>query len=60
MFVTDLKNDNVRSLGGVPQVLCLSRDPLHFSIVSAEAAQKIKTLETLIGVDPGIKTTVSL
>ncbi|NWW38070.1 GLUCM protein, partial [Panurus biarmicus] len=53
MFVTDLKNDNVRSLGGVPQVHCISQDPLHFSIVSAEAAQKIKTLETLIGIDPG-------
>lgn len=54
MFITDLKNDNVRSLGGVPQVHCISQDPLHFSIVSAEAAQKIKTLETLIGIDPGI------
>ncbi|NWX36642.1 GLUCM protein, partial [Notiomystis cincta] len=53
MFLTDLKNDNVRSLGGVPQVHCISRDPLHFSIVSAEAAQKINTLETLIGIDPG-------
>ncbi|NXR54156.1 GLUCM protein, partial [Hippolais icterina] len=53
MFITDLKNDNVRPLGGVPQVHCISQDPLHFSIVSAEAAQKIKTLETLIGIDPG-------
>ncbi|NXQ29145.1 GLUCM protein, partial [Alaudala cheleensis] len=53
MFITDLKNDNVRSSGGIPQVHCISQDPLHFSIVSAEAAQKIRTLETLIGVDPG-------
>ncbi|NXO14332.1 GLUCM protein, partial [Oriolus oriolus] len=53
MFITDLKNDNVKSLGGVPQVHCISQDPLHFSVVSAEAAQKIKTLETLIGIDPG-------
>ncbi|NXU10994.1 GLUCM protein, partial [Pardalotus punctatus] len=53
MFITDLKNDNVRSLGGIPQVHCISQDPLHFSIVSAEAAQKINTLETLIGIDPG-------
>ncbi|NWZ35515.1 GLUCM protein, partial [Brachypodius atriceps] len=53
MFITDLKNDNVRSLGGIPEVHCISQDPLHFSIVSAEAAQKIKTLETLIGIDPG-------
>ncbi|XP_014725368.1 PREDICTED: UPF0317 protein C14orf159 homolog, mitochondrial isoform X2 [Sturnus vulgaris] len=53
MFITDVKNDNVRSSGGVPQVHCISRDPLHFSIVSEEAAQKIKVLETLIGIDPG-------
>ncbi|NXN81105.1 GLUCM protein, partial [Bombycilla garrulus] len=53
MFITDLKNDNVRASGGVPQVHCISRDPLHFSIVSAQAAQKIETLETLIGIDPG-------
>ncbi|NXD21305.1 GLUCM protein, partial [Spelaeornis formosus] len=53
MFITDLKNDSVGSLGGVPQVHCISQDPLHFSIVSAEAAQKIKVLETLIGADPG-------
>ncbi|NWZ62257.1 GLUCM protein, partial [Acrocephalus arundinaceus] len=53
MFITDLKNDNVRPLGGIPQVHRFSQDPLHFSIVSAEAAQKIKTLETLIGIDPG-------
>lgn len=54
MFITDVKNDNVRSSGGVPQVHCISQDPLHFSIVSEEAAQKIKALETLIGIDPGI------
>ncbi|NWV50399.1 GLUCM protein, partial [Daphoenositta chrysoptera] len=60
MFITDLKNDNVRSLGGVPQVHCISQDPLHFSIVSAEAAQKIKTLETLIGIDPGERGIVHL
>ncbi|NXL79802.1 GLUCM protein, partial [Leptocoma aspasia] len=53
MFITDLKSDNVRSVGGDPQVHCISQDPLHFSIVSAEAAQKIKALEALIGIDPG-------
>ncbi|XP_074398584.1 D-glutamate cyclase, mitochondrial isoform X3 [Zonotrichia albicollis] len=52
-FVTDLERGTVSSSGGAPQVHCISRDPLHFSIVSAEAAQKINTLETLIGVDPG-------
>ncbi|NXH98443.1 GLUCM protein, partial [Pachycephala philippinensis] len=60
MFITDLKNDNVRPVGGVPQVQCISQDPLHFSIVSAEAAEKIKTLETLIGVDPGERGIVHL
>ncbi|XP_071601874.1 D-glutamate cyclase, mitochondrial isoform X8 [Heliangelus exortis] len=55
MFITDLKNDNVtaRPSRKVPQVHCISQDPLHYSVVSAEAAQKIKTLETLIGIDPG-------
>ncbi|KAF4788640.1 hypothetical protein TURU_159968 [Turdus rufiventris] len=52
MFITDVKNDNVTSSGGVPQVHCISQDPLHFSIVSEAAAQKIKALETLIGIDP--------
>ncbi|XP_064569672.1 D-glutamate cyclase, mitochondrial isoform X2 [Zonotrichia leucophrys gambelii] len=52
-FDTDLERGTVSSSGGAPQVYCISRDPLHFSIVSAEAAQKINTLETLIGVDPG-------
>ncbi|KAM9290396.1 D-glutamate cyclase, mitochondrial isoform 2-T2 [Cariama cristata] len=55
MFITDLKNDNVtvRPPREVPQVYCISQDPLHYSIVSAEAAEKIETLETLIGIDPG-------
>ncbi|NWT84254.1 GLUCM protein, partial [Lanius ludovicianus] len=60
MFITDLKNDSVRSLGGIPQVHCISQDPLHFSIVSTEAAQKIKALETLIGIDPGERGIVHL
>ncbi|NWQ78757.1 GLUCM protein, partial [Columbina picui] len=55
MFITDLKNNNVtvRCSREVPQVHCISQHPLHYSMVSAEAAQKIKTLETLIGTDPG-------
>ncbi|NXP48636.1 GLUCM protein, partial [Heliornis fulica] len=55
MFITDLKNDNtaVKSSREIPQVHCISQNPLHYTIVSAEAAQKIKTLETLIGIDPG-------
>uniref|UniRef100_A0A8C3LUN3 D-glutamate cyclase, mitochondrial n=1 Tax=Chrysolophus pictus TaxID=9089 RepID=A0A8C3LUN3_CHRPC len=55
MFVTDLKNDSVRlgSSREVPQVHCISQDPLHYSMLSAEAEKKIKTLESLIGIDPG-------
>ncbi|XP_010306291.2 D-glutamate cyclase, mitochondrial isoform X3 [Balearica regulorum gibbericeps] len=62
MFITDLKNDNVavRSSRETPQVHCISQDPLHYSIVSAEAAQKIKTLETLIGIDPGNRGIIHL
>ncbi|XP_074681048.1 D-glutamate cyclase, mitochondrial isoform X2 [Strix aluco] len=62
MFVTDLRNDNVtgRSSREIPQVHCISQDPLHYSIVSAEAAQKIKTLETLIGIDPGDRGIIHL
>ncbi|NXX48871.1 GLUCM protein, partial [Tricholaema leucomelas] len=62
MFVTDLKNDNaaVRSSREVPQVHCISQNPLHYSIVSAEAAQKINALETLIGTDPGERGIIHL
>ncbi|KFW63954.1 hypothetical protein AS28_13632, partial [Pygoscelis adeliae] len=62
MFITDLKNDNVtvRSSREAPQVHWNSQDPLHYSIVSAEAAQKIKTLETLIGIDPGDRGIIHL
>ncbi|XP_068004880.1 D-glutamate cyclase, mitochondrial isoform X1 [Melanerpes formicivorus] len=62
MFITDLKNDNatVTSSREVPQVHCISQSPLHYSIVSAEAAQKIKTLETLIGIDPGDRGIIHL
>ncbi|NXG61501.1 GLUCM protein, partial [Hemiprocne comata] len=62
MFITDLKNDNVtlRSSREAPEVHCISQDPLHYSIVSAEAARKIKALETLIGIDPGDRGIVHL
>ncbi|NXG52271.1 GLUCM protein, partial [Psilopogon haemacephalus] len=62
MFITDLKNNDatVSSSREVPQVHCISQNPLHYSIVSAEAAQKIKTLETLIGIDPGERGIIHL
>ncbi|NXT76914.1 GLUCM protein, partial [Zapornia atra] len=62
MFITDLKNDSVavRSSREITQVHCISQDPLHYTIVSSEAAQKIKTLETLIGIDPGDRGIIHL
>ncbi|NXC40283.1 GLUCM protein, partial [Penelope pileata] len=62
MFITDLKNDSatVRSSREVPEVHCISQDPLRYSVVSAEAAQKIRTLESLIGTDPGDRGIVHL
>lgn len=38
---------------GIPEVHLISQDPLHYSITSASAAQKIRELETIIAVDPG-------
>ncbi|KAK2538184.1 hypothetical protein Q9966_005507 [Columba livia] len=61
MFITDLKNTvPVRSSREVPQVHCISQHPLQYSMVSVEAAQKIKTLETLIGTDPGDRGIIHL
>ncbi|EGW10221.1 UPF0317 protein C14orf159-like, mitochondrial [Cricetulus griseus] len=37
----------------VPEVHAISKDPLHYSIVSAAAVQKIRKLESIIGIDPG-------
>ncbi|NWR74915.1 GLUCM protein, partial [Centropus unirufus] len=62
MFITDVKNNKVpdKSSREVLQVHCISQDPLHYSIVSEEAAQKIKTLESLIGIDPGDRGIIHL
>uniref|UniRef100_A0A8C6QD54 D-glutamate cyclase n=1 Tax=Nannospalax galili TaxID=1026970 RepID=A0A8C6QD54_NANGA len=37
----------------VPEVHAISKDPLHYSIVSASAVQKIRELESMIAIDPG-------
>lgn len=37
----------------VLEVHAISKDPLHYSIVSAAAAQKIRELESTIAIDPG-------
>ncbi|XP_029340223.1 D-glutamate cyclase, mitochondrial isoform X3 [Mus caroli] len=41
----------------VPEVHAISKDPLHYSIVSAPAAQKIRELESTIAIDPGVLKT---
>ncbi|XP_059544101.1 D-glutamate cyclase, mitochondrial [Myotis daubentonii] len=38
---------------GIPEVHPISQDPLHYSITSASAVQKIRELEAVIAVDPG-------
>ncbi|XP_039597472.1 D-glutamate cyclase, mitochondrial isoform X2 [Polypterus senegalus] len=35
------------------QAICISQEPLHFSVASDAAIQKIRSLELLIGADPG-------
>ncbi|XP_019600676.2 D-glutamate cyclase, mitochondrial isoform X2 [Rhinolophus sinicus] len=55
--MTDLKDmaspANHLTPEGIPEVHLISQDPLHYSITSASAAQKIRELETIIAVDPG-------
>ena len=43
---------------GIPEVHPISQDPLHYSIASASAVQKIRELETIIATDPGKKQSV--
>ncbi|KAF3830933.1 hypothetical protein GH733_002171 [Mirounga leonina] len=37
-----------------PEVHRISQDPLHYSMASASAVQKIRELETIIAIDPGV------
>ncbi|XP_065451687.1 D-glutamate cyclase, mitochondrial isoform X6 [Chrysemys picta bellii] len=55
MFITALKNEDapVHNSKEIPTVHCISQNPLHYSIASETAVQKIRELESLIGVDPG-------
>ncbi|XP_076979458.1 D-glutamate cyclase, mitochondrial isoform X2 [Tamandua tetradactyla] len=57
--MTDLKNTKAPAScltpEGIPEVHHISQDPLHYSIASASAVQKIRELETLIAMDPGIR-----
>ncbi|XP_055989474.1 D-glutamate cyclase, mitochondrial [Sorex fumeus] len=55
--MTDLKDAETPASSlppeGIPEVHQISQDPLHYSIASASAVQKIRELETIIAVDPG-------
>ncbi|KAM5129263.1 D-glutamate cyclase, mitochondrial isoform 1-T2 [Mantella aurantiaca] len=55
MFITDVKNEDSQGpdSGLTPLVIRISSDPLHYSLVSRRAADKIRALEEIIGVDPG-------
>ncbi|XP_060117224.1 D-glutamate cyclase, mitochondrial-like [Heteronotia binoei] len=55
MFITDLKDVDAAVDCGkeIPEVYCICQNPLHYSIASATAVQKIRRLEEIIGVDPG-------
>ncbi|XP_075047870.1 D-glutamate cyclase, mitochondrial isoform X2 [Mixophyes fleayi] len=55
MFITDVKNEDTADSRAeeVPEVVRISSDPLRYSLVSQRAADKIRALETIIGVDPG-------
>ncbi|XP_040189874.1 D-glutamate cyclase, mitochondrial isoform X2 [Rana temporaria] len=55
MFITDIKNEEAPESDSVqtPLVVQISSDPLQYSLVSQRAADKIRALEKIIGVDPG-------
>uniref|UniRef100_A0A8C5WKI6 D-glutamate cyclase n=1 Tax=Leptobrachium leishanense TaxID=445787 RepID=A0A8C5WKI6_9ANUR len=55
MFITDTKNEDAVSVQDkdIPEVLQISSDPLHYSLASRRAAEKIRELENIIGIDPG-------
>ncbi|XP_044293116.1 D-glutamate cyclase, mitochondrial isoform X2 [Varanus komodoensis] len=53
MFITDLKDEDAACDKELPEVYCIGQNPLHYSITSAAAVQKIRCLEEMIGVDPG-------
>ncbi|KAM9201971.1 LOW QUALITY PROTEIN: D-glutamate cyclase, mitochondrial [Dugong dugon] len=57
MILTDLKDVKTPATcltpEGILEVHHISQDPLHYSLASASAVQKIRELETLIAVDPG-------
>lgn len=55
MFITDLEveDDAAGNDKDLPEVYCISQDPLHYSIASTAAVKKIRCLENIIAMDPG-------
>ncbi|XP_041120979.1 D-glutamate cyclase, mitochondrial-like isoform X2 [Polyodon spathula] len=58
MFITDCKRDESDPVLNTDptetvQTFCISQNPLHYSVASAAAVQKIRALECHIGVDAG-------
>uniref|UniRef100_A0A4X2LZN5 D-glutamate cyclase, mitochondrial n=1 Tax=Vombatus ursinus TaxID=29139 RepID=A0A4X2LZN5_VOMUR len=49
------KSIQVSHPGEVPEVHCISQNPLQYSITSSSSVQKIRELENIIARDPGIK-----
>uniref|UniRef100_A0A8C8S4V5 D-glutamate cyclase, mitochondrial n=1 Tax=Pelusios castaneus TaxID=367368 RepID=A0A8C8S4V5_9SAUR len=54
-FFTNLKNEDatVHYSKEIPKIHFISQNPVHYSIASATAVQKIRDLESLIAIDPG-------
>ncbi|KAM3918417.1 D-glutamate cyclase, mitochondrial [Leptodactylus fuscus] len=55
MFITDVKNEDTSDPGTKesPIVVQISSDPLHYSLVSQRTAENIRSLEEIVGIDPG-------
>ncbi|XP_076835343.1 D-glutamate cyclase, mitochondrial [Brachyhypopomus gauderio] len=57
MFLTDRKETTTApqtaESGGCPLTFCISQNPLHYSLASETAVQKVRELEQLIQEDPG-------
>ncbi|KAI1895867.1 hypothetical protein AGOR_G00111180 [Albula goreensis] len=56
MFVSDRESSPAHLTSDpkqCPMALCISQQPLHYSLVSKATAQRIRTLEKIIGEDPG-------
>uniref|UniRef100_H3APZ8 D-glutamate cyclase, mitochondrial n=1 Tax=Latimeria chalumnae TaxID=7897 RepID=H3APZ8_LATCH len=58
MLITDQKSKGASTgfpvcPSQIPEVYCISQNPVHYSIVSAGAVEKIRALEELIQSDPG-------